>query len=193
MEIQTVVYGKLDNNNHILSVDNDVVIIDAGAPAQELFPYVEGKNVKGILITHAHYDHIQYLKELLDAFNCKAYMHKNAVSKLKNSDLNVSYFDTPFTLDIDDSKIEVVGEGDKLNLLKDEITVIELPGHSDCGLGFVINNTLFSGDTLFANTYGRTDLPTSSSLQMRNSLKRLFSDYFGFELYCGHGQSSKVK
>ncbi len=192
MEINKIVSGVLHNNTYVVTSGNEAIIIDANASVDMLKPYLEGKKVKGILITHAHFDHIFSLESLLKEFGCKCYIHKSGVEKFTNTDLNCSYFFVRQTFDIKDEQIEIVREGDEIDFDGKKIKVIELPGHTDCGLGFVIEKDIFCGDTIFSDGYGRTDLATSSSKDLIYSVNKINNNYINYTLYSGHGEESTV-
>jgi len=192
MEIKKIVSGVLHNNTYVVTSGNDAIIIDANASYDMLKPYLEGKTVKGILITHAHFDHIFSIESLLKQFDCKCYLHKEGVAKLDNVDLNCSYFFIPQKFDVDSDRLCVVKEGDKLDLIAEGIEIIELPGHTNCGLGFVIEKNIFCGDTIFSDGHGRTDLATSSDEDLKSSINKINNKYIDYTLYSGHGPESTV-
>ena len=193
MEIDKIVSGVLHNNTYIITNGADTYIVDANATVDMLKPYLVGKTVKGILITHGHFDHVFSLESLLEEFDCKCYIHKNGVEKFGSVDLNCSYFFDRQTFDIPSDKIVTVKEGDTINFGDDKITVIELPGHTNCGLGFVVDSKIFCGDTIFSDGYGRTDLATSSKQEIVSSINKLKTKYNDYTLYSGHGIESKLQ
>ena len=192
MEINRVVSGVLHNNTYIITNDKDTFIIDANANADMIRPYLKGKNVKGILITHAHFDHIFSIENLLKEFDCKCFIHKNGVEKFTSVELNCSYFFDSQTFDVPEDKIQIVQEGDIIDFGQDKITVVELPGHTDCGLGFVVGQNMFCGDTIFSGGCGRCDLATSNKQDIFNSINKVYNNYNNYTLYSGHGQEFRV-
>ena len=193
MEINKIVSGVLHNNTYVITSGNDAFIIDANASVDMIKPYVAGKRVKGILITHAHFDHIFSIESLLEEFGCKCFVHREGVAKFTNTDLNCSYFFVKQTFDVKKEQIEIIGEDDEIDFDGKKIKVIELPGHTNCGLGFVVDKSIFCGDTIFSDGYGRTDLATSSANDLRNSIKKINNNYINYTLYSGHGNESLVE
>lgn len=193
MEIDKIVSGVLHNNTYVITNGQDTYIVDANATVDMLKPYLIGKTVKGILITHGHFDHVFSLESLLKEFDCKCFIHKKGVDKFTSVDLNCSYFFDKQIFDIPSDKIVTVKEGDTIPFGDDKITVIELPGHTNCGLGFVVDGKIFCGDTIFSDGYGRTDLATSSMKDLVLSVNKLNSKYKDHILYSGHGETCRVK
>ncbi len=194
MQIKTILWGALENNTYVVISDDKAIIIDAACPAEEIEKYTQGKQVVGVLITHGHFDHIQYLDDIVNKFGVKCYMHKLAYEKLSDGELNASLFALlrSVTVKIDEQNCVFVKEGDKLNLIKEEITVVETPGHTSCGVCYVADQIMFSGDTIFKNCIGRTDVPTSDYIQMQNSIKKLLTLYKNHTIYAGHGPKGAI-
>lgn len=133
----------------------------------------EGLKVKGALITHAHFDHVNGLEELLNATDGVAYIHKSEAPYLKGMGGNLK-------------KVE---GGDKIEVGDVEITLLHTPGHTPGSQCFLVNNRLISGDTLFINACGRCDLPGGNAEEMYRSL-RMLSELDGKTiLYPGHNYS----
>ncbi len=194
MDIFTIISGGLDNNTYVLTSGDKAIIIDGAACPKDIEKYVVGKKVVGVFLTHGHFDHFENLNAILETFDCKCYMHKASFNKFGDHRLNGSIcVGLKVETSVEKSICEFVGEGDVVNIFDDGVKVIALPGHTDCGLGFVVGDKLFTGDTLFARGYGRTDLETSNYGDMKASLKRLFEEYKGYEYFAGHGKSSTIK
>lgn len=193
MQVKTIVSGELDNNTYVVINNDEAVIVDSSASIQELEKVLNGARVQGVLLTHAHFDHIANLPEILKHFNTKCYLSKNAPKKFGDVEANASFLSKPFTISVDEGSLVYVKGGDKINLAGLTFDVLDLPGHTDCGLGFVVEDVLFSGDTMFNGGYGRTDLKTSSYKDLLASLKILFKNYKGYRLLSGHGSEGIIK
>lgn len=193
MQVKTIVSGELDNNTYVVINNGEAVIVDAAASIKELEKALDGALVKGVLLTHAHFDHIANLPEILKHFNTKCYLSKNAPKKFGDVQANASFLSKPFTISVDESSLVYVKGGDKIELAGLSFEVLDLPGHTDCGLGFVLDNIVFSGDTIFNGGYGRTDLKTSSYRDLLLSLKTLMKNYKGYRLLSGHGSEGIIK
>lgn len=193
MQVKTIVSGELDNNTYVVINNDEAVIVDSSASIQELEEVLNGARVQGVLLTHAHFDHITNLPKILKHFNTKCYLSKNAPKKFGDVEANASFLSKPFTISVDEGSLVYVKGGDKINLAGLTFDVLDLPGHTDCGLGFVVEDVLFSGDTMFNGGYGRTDLKTSSYKDLLASLKVLFKNYKGYRLLSGHGSEGIIK
>ncbi len=194
MEIYKIISGELDNNTFVVVNGDSAVIVDGAALPEEISPMLYEKKVEGILLTHGHYDHFANLDKLMETFDCPCYLHKNAIEKFGSVELNASYFsDKTLTMKLSKEKLVPVIDGQKLNLIGKEFEVLELPGHTNCGLGFVVDNKIFSGDTLFKAGYGRTDLATSSWREVLESIRKIRTKCKGYELYSGHGEDGVVR
>jgi glyoxylase-like metal-dependent hydrolase (beta-lactamase superfamily II) len=171
MEIKRIVVGQLETNCYLLASKGEAIIIDPGDEARKIAKEVEaaGVAVKSIINTHNHFDHIGANNELKIKFGAK---------------LLIDRYDDNGRAAADD----LLKDGDVIKIGQESLKVAETPGHtkgSVClfGIDFVI-----SGDTLFEDGFGRTDLPGGSNLDMAASLKKLDSMIpEGTVVYPGHG------
>ena len=129
--------------------------------------------VKGAFVTHAHFDHVNGLEELLDQTNGIAYVQKHEAPYLKGAKSN----------------LKIVDGGDKIKIGQIEITFIHTPGHTPGSQCFLAENGLISGDTLFIGACGRCDLPGGNAEQMYESLNQLAKLDEHTILYPGHNYS----
>ena len=192
MEIKTYKVGRLSTNCYLL-LDNTskfAVMIDPGAEIDGIEDQVLGLNLKYILLTHGHFDHILKAKKYRDVFGAKI-----VISRLENEFtvdgfLNLSdRFLKPNTFE-SFSPDTLVDDQDELYFGKYKIKVLSTPGHTVGSLCYIIDNNIFSGDTLFKNQCGCTRFPTGSEGEMENSLKKLYSLEGDFNVYPGHGEST---
>lgn len=196
MKIEKIISGKLDNNTYVVSNDmNECIIVDASCSVEELKLFTAGKKVLAVLLTHGHYDHFINLDNILAEYtDIKSYIYKTELEKLYSPKLNYSIiYNTFFATKLDEDKFVLVEHEEELNLGNFYIKVFLTSGHTDGSVCYLINNeALFSGDTLFLGTHGRTDLLTGSYAKMQKSLKFISKNFKGMPFYSGHGEDGIV-
>lgn len=180
MEIETIKVGELQTNCYIVKDSNEAVAIDPGFEAKEILPHLKGSKVIAIILTHGHYDHVTDAFKLKEEINAPMYIHKD--------DEAMMVYTTGLKADT------LFSGGEKIKVGSTEFEVINTPGHTTGGLCLYNKkeNVLFSGDTLFKNDYGRTDLPGSSQDQMEESLKKLQKLPPETKVYPGHGDQTTI-
>lgn len=144
-----------------------------------------------IILTHAHFDHMLYVNEWRELTNAPLVVHEAEACALSDGERNVYRLFTG--KDGGTQKAELLlAEGDTLTLGNEVLTVWHTPGHTPGSICLYTAGVLLSGDTLFAGTVGRTDLPGGDSERMQNSLCRIFSFEKDALLYAGHGPASSL-
>ncbi|MDD4409769.1 MAG: MBL fold metallo-hydrolase [Candidatus Pacebacteria bacterium] len=185
--------GFIDVNCYFLRDGNDCYIIDPGYEKERIIGYVarEGLNVLGILLTHAHIDHIG----AIDCFPVPVYLHEEEYQVLIDNHKNGSDFsDHGPGFDLNDINIVKLKDEDTIQFGSNTIKVIHTPGHTIGSVCYGIGHDLYTGDTIFKGTVGRWDLPTGSQEDLRMSILRLVDSQDGsINIYPGHGDSSTIK
>lgn len=171
-EIDTVVVPTMGTNCYFIKLDNKAILVDAAGEGNLLYNHINknGIELEAILITHGHFDHIEALDLLCEKYpNLKVYAFEGERVVIGNSDYSLM---NHMLKEKTNSTICYIKDGTTLNLLDLEIKLINTPGHTIGSSCYYIKelNVLFSGDTLFRGTYGRTDLPTSDVKSMVNSV-----------------------
>lgn len=195
LNIRTVIVGAYSVNCYIVycGETGDGIIIDPGDEAKRIKYTVEelGINVKMIVLTHAHSDHIGAVNELKECYGVKVALHieENAVYSNSTYNLTNVMAQTP----IEDCADILLEEGDAISVGNDKLAVMHTPGHTMGSICLYGDGVLFSGDTLFAGTYGRVDFPTGSEKQLAMSINRLLNLPDNTAVYPGHYESTSIK
>lgn len=193
MTIETVNNYRSDENAYIVFDGGEAVVIDPGSGADVILNRADelGVSVKYALITHCHYDHIIGLKGLREK-GAKLVSGRRASQNIQNPMINLSSFSLDYEIREKPSDI-IMSDGEALTLCGMDIECVYTPGHTDCGVCYKIGNALFSGDTLFLRSVGRSDLPTGDAKALERSVReRLYTLDGGTEVYPGHGGKTSI-
>lgn len=189
------ILNDFTENTYIINEKRECFIIDPGTNFEEIVKYIEGKEftVLGVLLTHGHFDHIFSLNDLVKKYQAPVYIHKNERDFLFDSNLNLSSMTYKRFVLKDKEIVSTVTGSDKIKLGHDSIKIIETPGHTRGGVCYHYKNYLFSGDTLFKGSVGRTDLPTSNKTALERSVNMLVSKLRdNTVVYPGHGHFTTI-
>lgn len=187
IKIHQVVNSVFTSNTFVLSNAQGLAfLVDIG----DFEPILQlgVKEIKGVFLTHAHYDHIYGLCELLDRFpNCPIYTSEWGVEALASDKLNFSRYHSD-SLIIKSENVKVLSERDRIELF-DSITldVFETPGHNRSCLTFKVGNSIFSGDAYIPGIKVVTTLPNANKMDAEASKERIVAMAQGLDLYPGHG------
>lgn len=194
MKVTYFAVGDLGVNCYIVSDDSGhAVIIDPGADAKRILSAVKADNltVDYILLTHAHFDHIMAAEELRDATGAQLCVGAGDATMLGDAQYNLSAMVYPErTVQLTADRLLV--EGDVVCFGDASLTVMETPGHTLGGVCYAGETVLFTGDTLFAGSIGRTDLPGGDMTILRRSLMRLAQLEGDYTVYAGHGEQTML-
>ena len=193
------IYNDIDdlyaNTYVIIDDDNNALVIDPSNDNDRLSSYLirNDLNVKGVLLTHGHFDHIRGVDTLIETFKCPLFIFFLDEEMLTDSYLNGSDMMSENSF-IVKSKAETLKEGDKIELLNEDIDIIWTPFHTLGSTCYYLKESkiIFTGDTLFRNGFGRFDLPHSDRSKVQSSLNRLFKLDDDIKVYPGHGESTYI-
>ena len=192
MEIRRFLNDNAAQSNcYVISYENDCYIVDPGEEKMtQVIDYIKENslNLLAILLTHGHWDHILGIPSVLEYKKVPIYISEGGYEFLFNPELSLlAWREGEFELS-SDAQIITLKENDKLSkngkVTEENVNnglfnfeIIETPGHSRGDICYYdkVNKVLISGDTMFAGTYGRVDLPTSDPIQMGKSLKKLLA------------------
>ena len=184
----------LDNNDYIVidEASHEAILIDCSAPDDSIMDYIHEQNasLKFILLTHGHLDHVMGLIHFQQKYGIQAYLHQNDSALLADINTWTKFLGwDPVAIPTADVLID---EQTPLKLGEESIQIIHTPGHTQGCVCYLIDNHLFSGDTLFQGTHGRTDLSGGDPQKMQASLSRLFTLPDTTLVYPGHGETTTI-
>lgn len=177
MEIKIFIVGDLETSCYLLVSEKEALVIDPGGEVADISEELEksGVNLKYIINTHYHPDHILGNKDLKEKTGAEILIHESEKDFIK------------FEPD------RFLKEGQEIKVGDTVLRILCTPGHTKGSICLLGNNFIFTGDTLFEGGYGRTDLPGGSQKEIEESLKMLSSLLKpGTVVYPGHGDSFKV-
>ena len=182
MEILHLNAGRLQTNCYVVWAEdsNTCAVIDPGDEAARILRTIEGRGlqVEAILLTHGHFDHVGAVKEISKATGCKVYMNIKDLALPEGLTAGSLYYTDNYTGTVTAGGLT--------------FTVLDTPGHSEGSVCLMCGDVIFSGDTLFAGTCGRTDLPTGSWSTIRKSLQMLAALPGDYTVYPGHGPATTM-
>lgn len=197
-----IYYSRVGANTYVIfNENNEAFVVDPGfSNNNQVIDHIKKlkKDIKVILITHGHYDHIYALEDLVKLYpNAKVYISSNEKDFLTNPDLNLSTnseFGEIKLINFLPNNLVEVDDEDIINVCGYKIKVIATPFHTKGSVCYFIidEKLLFSGDTLFYSTIGRSDLPTGTSRTIESSLLKLKKLPEDVKLYPGHGPISTL-
>ncbi|MDE6598438.1 MAG: MBL fold metallo-hydrolase [Clostridia bacterium] len=177
------------SNSYILTADGkNAVIIDCAQPRVFSICREKGLTPRAVLLTHGHFDHVCGCAKFYEE-GVKIYCGENEKDFIFCDDnkslfgVNIPYFDIYKTLS-DGEEVEIAGI---------KIKTVFTPGHTAGGVCYIVEGCLFSGDTLFCESVGRTDLPTGNASEIIKSVKKLFALKGNYKVYCGHDSDTTLE
>ncbi len=193
MVYKRLMTGMFSSNCYIIGDKGEGAVIDPGVECGEIMAAVAelGLNIKYIILTHVHIDHVCHMDELREKTGASVAAHADDAVYLSNPRLNGSAL-FGLAKAFGDADI-TVKDGDILKVGEMELQIIHTPGHSAGGICIKAENRLFSGDTLFRMSIGRTDLGNGDYDELINSIKtKLMVLEDEVEVYPGHGTATTI-
>ncbi len=194
MLIKTFVVGQLQTNCYVVTDEAtlECAVIDPGAESGRILNYIEDNKLKlkCVFITHGHFDHTMGVPALFEATGARVFINvKDANQKSVDEDFKrcggMAGSET-------EGGLAFYSEGDSIRVGNLEFKVMETPGHSRGSVTLLCQNCLFTGDTLFKDSCGRTDFEGGSYDVLMKSLKRLYQLPGDYEVYPGHADTTTL-
>ena len=190
MKISRLIGGAIQTCTYIIinEITNECIVIDPHEDIKSISGYISDNNLKpiAVLLTHGHFDHIggvAYLKSI----GAKVYMHNADVWKIANPGQMARILGIkiePFEVDFE------IKEPDLLEIAGFKFKVLDTPGHTQGGVCFILDEYIFTGDTIFRESYGRTDFEDSDFESLKSSILKILALDGEYTLLPGHGDIS---
>ena len=185
MHIHCLPLGDYQTNCYLIFGENSATcaVIDPGYHAEKVLQYAasHGKAIETILLTHGHFDHVGAVRDLAAATGCRVYLCEKELSLPPMMTAGPLYYTDAYE------------DSDLITTAGLTLQVIETPGHTPGSVCLLCEDALFSGDTLFAGSCGRTDFPGSNPGDMVRSLQRLSLLPGDFRVFPGHAEETTLQ
>ena len=188
MNIKTIPVGQLETNCYVVVNEETLacVVIDPGDESNTIMDYIESNHLKceAILLTHGHFDHVGAVNEILEQTGCALYINP------RDEGYEVGKSGVKFKMPEGGKYYD---DGDVIVEAGLEFKVLATPGHTPGSVCLICGDALFTGDTLFRGSCGRTDLPGGSMREEMRSLKKICRLEGDYDVYPGHMDSSTLE
>ncbi len=195
MIVKQYIAGPIDANNYLVADEKskEAVLIDCSEQVQKILDDVKelGLKVKYILLTHGHFDHVMGVNSMKEALGAKVLINKKDEKQLEMTQTILKTFG--IFVEKNPEYDKYIDKNTELKIGDIPIKIFETPGHTEGGLCYLIDGKLFSGDTLFRNYVGRTDLPGGNYAKLENSIKNiLYKLPEETEVFPGHNEMTTI-
>ena len=192
LKIEIMVLGAYQTNCYIVWEESSqsCAIIDPGYEAEVVLEQVSrlGLSVDAVLLTHGHFDHVGAVEQIVKATGCKLWMNESDWSQKKSP---ITAYMYPLA-NCDFTEVWFCEDQEQITAGGVTFLTLHTPGHTHGSVCYLAENALFSGDTLFAGSCGRTDLPGGNWETIRSSLQRLSCLESDYRVFPGHGESTTL-
>ena len=193
MNLIKLILGELATNCYILETGNgEAIAFDIGDGAKKVIQALEAYHLqlKAILLTHGHYDHVAGVEAVRKITGADVYIHEKDAVMLESGQANLSWQLTDDVY-VPVTEYHTLRDGDVLQFGNCKIQVMHTPGHTSGGVCYLTEDMMFSGDTLFKGSVGRIDLGGNRE-EMMTSLRKIASLEKNYQVYPGHFDASSL-
>ncbi len=192
MEIKAINCGFLDTNCYILSDEECAVVFDPESEVEKIMSVIGSKKLMAVILTHGHFDHIGAVDEICNMTGAPLYIHTDDAEMLTDTRKNGSFL-VPGLKVLCNTAPNTFTGGQTLTFGDICIEVVHTPGHTKGSCCFICGDYLISGDTLFKNGIGRTDLYGGNTAKEYESISMLFKLDKDYTVFPGHGPNTTLK
>ena len=188
LKVEYIVNSIFDSITWLLSEteSNQVWLVDCG-DVEPIRKRLKGKEIAGVLLTHAHFDHIYGLLKLIGYYpNCRIYTNESGRGTLADAKQNMSlYHEMPLSVNV--PQVTICGDGDEIDLFRNiTAKVYETPGHHPSCITFMVGEYLFTGDSFIPGCNVVTNLPNGNKKQSMDSLNKIMEIAISKTVCAGH-------
>jgi len=193
MKVETLVVGFINTNCYIAHDGREAVIIDPGANAEQIIAKADelGVSIRYIFLTHAHFDHVLAVDEIIKKTGAKLVANAGERERLRDAELSGQNVLRRRDFTALSADVEIASEG-AMDIGEMHFEFISTPGHTEGSMCIICEDTMFSGDTLFAGTCGRCDLAGGDYGEMLSSLRKLYELPGDYKVLPGHEQATTL-
>jgi len=194
MIIKKLIVGPLEENTYIIGDEKtkEAIVVDPGDEPDRIIEVIKDNafNVKAIICTHAHFDHLGAIGDIKKATGAEILIHKEDVELYRAAKDQAAFWG--YDLDEIPQPDDFIDEGDEVQIGNMRFRVLHTPGHSPGGICLYGEGIIITGDTLFQGSVGRTDFPGGDIGKLRDSFKRLLELPANTKILSGHGPESTI-
>ena len=192
MIVKNATFGSIQNNCYLVVDEktNGSALVDCTECSQKMLDFIGDTDLKYIFLTHGHFDHITGVKGVKEKYGARVVISHEDAPMLSSAKLSLAAF-----CGGEQNVVEpdiLVSDGDVVKLNDIEFKVISTPGHTKGGVCYLVGDYIFTGDTLFFCSCGRTDFPGGSSQKIIASLKKIAALNGDLKVMPGHDRLSNL-